>query len=174
MEFMNVLNDGVVIVDGSFRPIALDRGAEAILGGLSENGKGEAGVTQQILNLLQSRSAQDSDGRPMYVTAGGHHYNCRVFVVRPRDGADPMLTLYLRREISLVDAVRQLAAEHGLTEREEEALIGLSQGLSSKEVAFQMKISPNTVKAFVRLAMIKMGARSRASVFAKVFDRQSG
>jgi DNA-binding CsgD family transcriptional regulator len=85
-----------------------------------------------------------------------------------------MLALYLRREISIVDATHQMAVEYRLTEREEEAIICLAMGLSGKEVAARMKISPNTVKAFVRLAMLKMGAKSRASVFAKLLDRQTG
>lgn len=70
----------------------------------------------------------------------------------------------LRREFSLVDVGRQIAAESHLTEREQQGLMGISMGLSSKEVATQMKTSPNTVKAFLRLIMIKMETASRAGL----------
>jgi DNA-binding CsgD family transcriptional regulator len=174
MASENTVSDGVVIIDADFRPIGLDAGAEAIFDRLVAHGNGDVGMPKEILELLQSRAAKDSNGAPMYVSAGGRHYTCRVFVVRPRGGAEPLLTLYLRREVSIIDAAHQIAVEYGLTDREEEALSGLALGLSSKELATRMNISPNTVKAFVRLAMIKMGARSRACVFAKLLDRQAG
>jgi DNA-binding CsgD family transcriptional regulator len=169
-------SDGVLIVDASFRPVALDSGAEEIFGSLlgHSNANGDIGVPQQILTLLQTRSLQRDDDSPLCLSAGGHHYTCRAFLLRPRGGAEPMITLYLRREVSLVDAVHQIAVDYRLTDREEEALIGLAMGLSSKELAVRMKISPNTVKAFVRLAMIKMGASSRARLVAKLIDRQTG
>ena len=46
----------------------------------------------------------------------------------------------------------------------------LLQGLSSKEIANRMDVSPNTVKTFLRLIMIKMGVSSRAAIVAKVIS----
>jgi DNA-binding CsgD family transcriptional regulator len=43
----------------------------------------------------------------------------------------------------------------------------LLKGLSGKEMAIRMNISPNTVKAFVRLIMIKMGVSSRSAIVAR-------
>jgi DNA-binding CsgD family transcriptional regulator len=168
------VNDGVVIVDSSFRALAIDAGAEAIFSRLVENGKRDGNLPQEILRLLQARPGDESDGGPMFLNACGHQYSCRPFLVKPRDGSEPLLTLYFRREVSIRDAAHEIAVEYRLTEREEEALVGISMGFSSKELASRMKISPNTVKAFVRLAMIKMGAKSRATVFAKLLDRQAG
>jgi len=166
--------DGVVLIDGNFRPLALDLGAQAIFDSLSghKNGTAHLVVPRLILDLLESRSSHNDDGNPMCVAAGGHSYSCRTFTLNGRNGAEPLLTLYLRREPSLVDMVHQLAVDYRLTDREEEAIVGLAMGLSSKELAVTMKISPNTVKAFVRLAMIKMGASSRARLVAKLLDRQ--
>ncbi len=39
----------------------------------------------------------------------------------------------------------------------------------SKEIAERLKISPNTVKAFVRLVMVKMGVTTRSAVVGKLF-----
>jgi DNA-binding CsgD family transcriptional regulator len=52
-----------------------------------------------------------------------------------------------------------------------EALIGVAMGLTSKELATRMNISPNTVKAFLRLIMIKMGVTTRAGIVGKLFDQ---
>lgn len=168
------IDDGMVVLDLSYRSIAIDRGAEAIFGSLAKNGNADGPVPREILSFLQASPSPDGDDVPMYVSAFGRQYTCRRFLLRSHNGSEPLLTLYLKREVSLLDAAHHMAVEYHLTDREEEALIGLAMGLSSKEVASRMKISPNTVKAFIRLAMIKMGARSRASVFAKLLDHQAG
>ena len=43
----------------------------------------------------------------------------------------------------------------------------LVEGLASKEIAARMQISPNTVKVFLRLAMMKMGVSSRSGIMSK-------
>jgi DNA-binding CsgD family transcriptional regulator len=43
-------------------------------------------------------------------------------------------------------------------------------GLTSKGLARKMSISPNTVNAFLRLIMVKMGVTSRAGVMGKLLD----
>jgi DNA-binding CsgD family transcriptional regulator len=55
------------------------------------------------------------------------------------------------------------------TPREKETVELLMQGLTSKEIAERLKISPNTVKAFVRLVMVKMGVTTRSAVVGKLF-----
>ena len=62
----------------------------------------------------------------------------------------------------------KVSQHFNLTHREREALEYLLQGLSSKEIANRMGISPNTVKTFLRLIMIKTGASSRSAVVRKV------
>ena len=44
-------------------------------------------------------------------------------------------------------------------------------GLSTKGLAREMNISPNTVNAFLRLIMIKMGVTTRAGVVGKVLEQ---
>ena len=70
----------------------------------------------------------------------------------PRDGLD------------LSEASRR----YHLSRRERETIQHLMRGLTTKEVAECMNVSPNTVKAFLRLVMIKMGVSSRSAIMAKV------
>ena len=77
--------------------------------------------------------------------------------------------LHLARELSLDDSLTLISAEYRLTVREQQALRLVLTGLTSKEVAEQMCISPNTVKAFLRLVMGKMGVSSRTGIVAKLF-----
>jgi DNA-binding NarL/FixJ family response regulator len=46
----------------------------------------------------------------------------------------------------------------------------LVRGFTNKEIASRMQISPNTVKAFLRLVMIKMGVSNRAAIMSKFIE----
>jgi DNA-binding NarL/FixJ family response regulator len=83
----------------------------------------------------------------------------------------PLIVLRMQRDQSVEDTADELGAMYNLTEREQQALHGILMGLSSKEVAERMNISPNTVKAFMRLIMIKMGVSTRAGIVARVLRK---
>ena len=44
----------------------------------------------------------------------------------------------------------------------------LLQGLTSQEIGARMKISPNTVKAFLRLVKIKLDVTTRPEIVYKI------
>ncbi len=58
-----------------------------------------------------------------------------------------------------------------LTDREIEVLRGISMGLTSRELGERMNISPNTVKAFLHVMMIKMGVKTRGAIAANILNR---
>jgi two-component system, NarL family, response regulator LiaR len=60
-----------------------------------------------------------------------------------------------------------IALEHALSERELEVLALLVEGLSNPEIAEQLFISPNTVKAHMRSLMNKLAANDRVQVAVK-------
>lgn len=62
----------------------------------------------------------------------------------------------------------RVAEEFHLTVRERETVQFLLKGLTSKEIAIRMEISPNTVKAFLKLVMIKMNVPSRVGIIVKI------
>ncbi len=168
--------DGIVIVDERFRPIALDRGAEGILADLSRHSRPDGNTLPPILiKMLSASPDQHSDGAQMQITSANREYSCRTITIKPQNGpmTQPLFALYLKREISVAEAVHQLSLEYHLTDREQETLIGVSMGLTSKELAARMNISPNTVKAFLRLIMLKMGTTTRAGVVGKLLDQNS-
>jgi len=68
------------------------------------------------------------------------------------------------------NAIYEAALKYNLTEREQEALKGVSMGLSNKQLAERMNISPNTVRAFLRFIMVKMGVTSRSAIVAKILQ----
>jgi len=70
----------------------------------------------------------------------------------------------------MTSAMHEAAAKYNLTGREQEALEGISMGLTNKELAERMSISPNTVRAFLRLVMVKMGVTTRSGIVAKILQ----
>jgi DNA-binding CsgD family transcriptional regulator len=175
-KFPTGTSEGLVLVDGNFKVIALNKGAEAILyeiDGASGNAEVRDGLPPDLLKLLTAQ--RDLDGSVTYVNAQGREYSCRTYVVQPKSDAipQPVMVLYIEQEMSVVNAVSQVGAEYRLTDREQEALIGVAMGLSSKEVAARMHISPNTVKAFLRLIMVKMGATTRAGIVGRLIDQSA-
>jgi DNA-binding CsgD family transcriptional regulator len=52
-------------------------------------------------------------------------------------------------------------------------MLFLVDGLTSKQIADRMTISTNTVKAFLRLIMIKMGVSTRAGIVGKAVPIKS-
>ena len=105
--------------------------------------------------------------------SGRRRYLCRVFRVTARAGnfapQEDIALLFERAPGPYID-FGQIREKYRLTEREHETLQHLMWGFTSKEIASRMQISPNTVKAFIRLVMIKMGVSSRAAIMSKVIE----
>jgi DNA-binding CsgD family transcriptional regulator len=104
--------------------------------------------------------------------SGRRHYACRVFGLGNLDREQDMAVLLERISHPPLN-FDKMRSKYGLTKREQETLEHLAKGLTTKEIASRMEISPNTAKAFLRLVMIKMGAQNRASVMSKIIEFQS-
>jgi DNA-binding CsgD family transcriptional regulator len=108
-------------------------------------------------------------------------YRCRSFPLgftlphqngsRPQNGSShsaEMLIVMLERKNSEAATITELSERFGLTTREQETVKYLFEGLTSKEIAERMQISPNTVKAFIRLVMVKMNVSTRSGIIGKI------
>lgn len=112
-------------------------------------------------------------------------YLCRSFPVNlngrktgsAKNGStqsDGLLIVMLERKGNEVVMVAEIAERFGLTTREQETVHFLLEGFTSKEIAQRMKISPNTVKAFIRLVMVKMGVSTRSGIIGKIVGSRAG
>jgi DNA-binding CsgD family transcriptional regulator len=103
--------------------------------------------------------------------SGRRRYLCRVFGAVPRSrhpAQQQTIALLFERASSPAFDMDKVREKYHLTAREQEALQYLVRGLTSKEIASRMQVSPNTVKAFLRSVMIKMGSHNRAAIMSKV------
>ena len=104
--------------------------------------------------------------------SGSRHYVCRFFEVwLPGSSSncsnESSLALLLERSPEAAEDILKICHGYNLTRREGEAVRLVVQGLTNKQIAARMGISPNTVKAFLRLAMMKMGVSSRSGIMRK-------
>jgi|NGEPerStandDraft_6_1074524.scaffolds.fasta_scaffold48822_2 DNA-binding CsgD family transcriptional regulator len=165
-----VVTEGVVVVDLGFELVACDRGAGAILNEFGGGANGERHLPAEIRELLGARPPAELASLIFYLNIGDLEYNCRTFVVEPLHGSrqQTLLALHLKRAASVTDSLNEVAEDYGLTDRERETLAGVSRGLTTKALAQRMNISPNTVNAFLRLIMLKMGVTTRAGAVGRV------
>lgn len=125
-------------------------------------------IADRIRVALVNRSSNGLDFAKEF-KSGRRRYFCRTFRLDTiSESMQVLAALLLERSCSGTTAVSQIGEEFDLTERERETVQLLVQGLTSKEIAMRMNISPNTVKAFLRLVMVKMGVSTRSGILGKV------
>ena len=109
------------------------------------------------------------------VLSGKRRYICKAFQVNCNGHPSPQIAfaVLLERAAAGSLTVSELSEQFALTHRECETVEYLLQGLTSKEIAVRMNISPNTVKAFLRLVMVKMKVSTRSGIAGKITGTRS-
>jgi DNA-binding CsgD family transcriptional regulator len=169
---------GLVLMDLSLTVIACDPGAAAILNGANRTNAQSGGVPRlpkELVGIFRSRGVVDVTPSSARFRIGSSEYMCRAYLLEGHGGRlrESIVALHLEKDLSASEAASEMGARYHLTERELEALEGILMGLGSKEIAERMNISPNTVKAFLRLIMIKMGVATRAGIVAKILQNRA-
>ncbi len=168
---------GILLVDMSLKPIASDRGAFNILRAEPHTSdaseESQFSIPAELVEAIRSRNPADMSCATSHFLIGKRKYRCRSYVVHGENGHSgaPIMAVHFETDGDTADLATQVASEYNLTDREEEALRGIALGLTTKELADRMNISPNTVKAFVRLIMIKLGVTTRTAIIGKLLER---
>jgi DNA-binding CsgD family transcriptional regulator len=163
---------GLILMDSSQRPVYYNPEAIRILTYPEsiKKVKKVADFPTEIQSwLLRQRSSNGAAPAAEY-TSGRRRYVCRAFTLVHNSGkpARAITGLLIERSVRKVVNVSEVAARFGLTQREQETVGLLTLGLTSKEIATRMNISPNTVKAFFRLVMTKMAVSTRSGIVGKI------
>lgn len=88
--------------------------------------------------------------------------------------SEGLMIVMLERKSNEAVSIAEVSERFNLTAREQETVQFLLEGFTSKEIAQRMKISPNTVKAFIRLVMVKMNVSTRSGIIGKIVGSRSG
>ncbi len=119
-------------------------------------------------------SSPDGHGAKEY-QSGRRRYICRKFEIdcNGRYTPQPALAMIFERAATPDLALEEIVRQFNLTQRERETVELLVQGLTTKEIAGRLSISPNTVKAFVRIVMVKMGVSTRSGIVGRLTGARS-
>lgn len=168
---------GLLVVDTSFKVVASNREAVQILTfpDLPEQIRHlDMWLRREIRNRLVNGK---SPSAPKFVTeiqSAKRTYLCRSFSLGTEpEGcgtARPVLVIILERKSNQASSIVELRRRFALTDREQETVQSILQGLTNKEIAQRMEISPNTVKAFIRLVMVKMKVSTRSGIVGKIVE----
>ena len=159
--------------DSSLRPVGFNADAIRILGHPNQPASvrpADVFLAERIRESLLSREPLRESPLVAEFRSGRRRYLCRAFFLAS-DAKGPLrasVAVLLERPPYGVIPLSPVSEQFNLTRREREALESLLQGLSNKEIASRMNVSPNTVKAFLRLIMLKMEVSSRAAIVAKL------
>src|SRR5262249_60177620 len=123
-------------------------------------------LAQRLRSIIPPQPGIDDFPATTHFMSGRRRYLCRTFPLEDQStGGKPNIAVTIERDGWML---YDLMTRFQLTEREFEAVQYLAEGLTSKEIAQRMNISPNTVKAFLRFVMVKMGVTTRSGVIGKL------
>jgi DNA-binding CsgD family transcriptional regulator len=166
-------NSGFLLLDAELNLIASNDPALQILCFPSEAGRikqPKVLLADRVRTTLLDRQQRDRKVFVRELQSGKRRYICKTFQVSGNGtlSPQPAFAVLLERVVSGSMTSGEMAERFGLTNRECETVEYLLQGLTSKEIAARMGISPNTVKAFLRLVMVKMKVSTRSGIAGKI------
>jgi len=171
---MSASNNGFLLFDAGLNLIASNEQALQILSFSSEADRIKQPKVSRADRVRISLLDHRRQGGTAFVkdfTSGKRRSICKVspvdcggqYSVRPA-----FIVLLERDTAGSHNALAETLAQFDLTQREVETVEFLLQGLTSKEIGTRMNISPNTVKAFLRLVMVKMKVSTRSGIAGKI------
>ena len=163
---------GFLLLDSSLVPMYVNSDAAQVLCYPQAPKSSQAAIMalkKRLRPLLQDRLP--NLGRPSFVefSSGRRRYLLKAFCLDSflKGRWQPAYALFVERGHHPVLDLAHICNEYGLTNREVQTLRFLLEGLTSKEIGSRMDISANTVKAFLRQIMLKMGVTTRAGIIGK-------
>ena len=167
---------GMVVLSPSFEPLAANHEAVRILAYPTEP-KSIRRVDTFLADKLRISLIARNGHRPAVVSefrSGKRRYTCSAYRLEGNLNSQAAnMILLLQRPAQRYIDLSSFWAEYPLTPRERESVEFLVQGLTTKEIANRMKVSPSTVSAFLRLVMVKIGTSSRSGIVGKVVKPHS-
>ena len=167
-------HSGFLLFDAGLNLIASNDPAVQVLCFPSEvNGISQPAVSlaDRVRITLLDRGRQRGTAFVKEFKSGKRRYICKSFQIGSygNHSPQPAFAVLLERDAGNSHLpLAEICAQFGLTQREGQTVEFVLQGLTSKEIAPRMNISFNTVKAFLRLIMVKMKVSTRSGIVGKI------
>ena len=164
---------GFLLLDAALKPLYVNAKAVEILFHSEKPTKGrdfDDQLASKIRTIVANGGPNGSISVCNEFVSRSRQYHCR-FLRLPGDNSNSskrsLWALLLERGPQAAADILNICHKYQLSQREGEAVRFLIEGLTNKEIAARMGISPDTVKVFLRLAMMKMGVSSRSGIVSK-------
>ncbi len=171
-----VTPEGFILLNSSMKPLFVNSAAAQILA-YPHKVETIKHLDEYLASKIRSSLLpEQSSQAPVLVVqfqSGKRLYLCRAFRVNAltQGHTQPSVAIILERCFSRWISLNEVSGTFHLTTREQEVFRQLVEaGLTTKEIATRMGISPNTVKGFLRLIMVKMGVTTRCGIVAKALS----
>jgi DNA-binding CsgD family transcriptional regulator len=127
-------------------------------------------IAERVRSVLLDRNGAERPGVVKEFQSGRRHYICRSFRFEGDGRSSPQaaIAILLERNATSDLALDEMCRQYDLSPRERETVRLLIQGMTTKEIANRLNISPNTVKAFLRLVMVKMNVSTRSGIVGRL------
>jgi DNA-binding CsgD family transcriptional regulator len=130
-----------------------------------------AAASQRIRSIFDAGSFNGQNASVRFVS-GRRWYVCHGFPLKATV-SPAAVGLLLQREGNATADFAEIGLRFHLSPRERETIQHLVRGLTTKEIAERMGVSPNTTKQFVRLIMGKMDVTTRTAIVAKILESKA-
>jgi DNA-binding CsgD family transcriptional regulator len=166
---------GVLLLSSSFDTVAYNWEAVRILA-FPNNPRRLKRVHAFLGRRIRSRLSTHSSGQGRQFVrefkSGSRTYRCNVVALQPGEVGSGMrgtiVLLFERQPYAALSLKRKVWKEFDLTPRQCQTVELLVRGMTTKEIAQSMNISPNTVKTYLRHIMAKMRVATRVGIVGKV------
>jgi DNA-binding CsgD family transcriptional regulator len=170
-------SEGFLLLDSSLNPLFVNSAAAEILSyprKPEKQKKLDDFLVTKIRSTLFSERASRASSPVTTFQSGRRVYQCRSYRFNAFAKGEPgaSLAVLLERSPRGPIPLVHVSEKFHLTNREQEVFQYLSDGRTTKEIALGMEISPNTVKAFLRVIMLKMGVSTRSGIVGKAISTQ--
>jgi DNA-binding CsgD family transcriptional regulator len=130
-------------------------------------------ISQDQLSALRSSHQElRAEARELMARLRASVFEMRVHRARLRgNGKEPAgdsLLMPVGKSPAAVPPAVHLQAEHGMTRREIEVAVLLSEGCSNRTIAHRLGISPHTARHHTQRVLAKLGVHSRAEAGARL------
>ena len=165
---------GMLIVDDDLEILTMTSSGERWLAELSDGCPGLPDAVRSVVGYLKRAHDRDGpqQGIPRARVRGASGRWLTIHASRARESTSMAANIAVIIEEAKPSEVAPLIVQaYGLSPREARVTRLVLQGLSTKEIAAEIHLSPYTVQDHLKVTFEKVGVRSRRELVARIFDQ---
>ena len=165
---------GMLVVDDDLRILSITANAERWLQELTDGWTGLPDAVRSVVGYVRQLHDGNTpeDRIPRARVRGSSGRWLAIYASRVHEtGSESANTVVIIQEAKPSEIAPLIVHAYGLSPREAHVTSLVLQGLSTKEIAAELTLSPYTVQDHLKVIFEKVGVRSRRELVAGIFDQ---